>query len=260
MAGEPIVARTAWSKGGTTYVTIRWNGAVRTRVARPDGNGGWTVSLPGLGDIAVILPATIGTEPTEGRLAARTTMGERLAAAETGSRPGRRIIAPQPDNKSAEPHMVTFSPPPASASSVRRNETEAQLEADLERRRSAARAEWQRLEEERRSLERERQELEEQRRLLAASANSVSAPPPVVSDEDLPAWLRDIPAPDRYVFRHLAGHGSINETEATQMLGGARQFRRFSLQLEAHLGRVPFKVRIEMSGDIKCYVRERGDE
>jgi hypothetical protein len=345
MAGEPIVARTAWSKGGTTYVTIRWNGAVRTRVARPDGRGGWLVTLPGFGDTAVILPTTVGTEPTEGRLAGRSTMGARLAAAEDGPRPVRRNStwqdlppasaapqaprdrtvfsqalktirarpdgatldeikesfreidlyhhdpltllrwqhdnrgwgfkmnpstgrvtlwtwgdAPQAQGKVAEPHIVTFSPPPVSAPIAQRNETQAHLEAEIERRRSEAQAEWQRIEEERRRLERERQELEEQRRLLAAASKPVPAPPPPPPDEDLPGWLRDLPVPDRYVFQHLADHGSINETEATQMLGGARQFRRFSVQLEAHLVRVPFKVRVEMSGDIKCYVRERGTE
>lgn len=341
MAGEPIVARTAWSKGGTTYVTIRWNGAVRTRVAISDGRGGWTITLPGLGDIAVILPATIGAEPSEGRLAGRTTMGARLAASDQQPRPVRQAstwqdlpptrAAPQaprertvfsqalktirarPDgatldeikesfreidlyhhdpltllrwqhdnrgwgfkmdpstgrvtlwsgdgvqHKSAEPLVVTFSPPPSPAAGARRNDS-PHLEAEVERRRLEAQIEWQHIQEERRRLERERNELEEQRRLFAASSMPVPALRPPIPDQDLPVWLRDLPTPDRYVFQHLADHGSINETEATRMLGGARQFRRFSLQLEEHLSRVPFSVRIEMSGDIKCYVRERGPE
>lgn len=324
MAGEPIVARTAWSKGGTTYVTIRWNGAIRTRVARRDGTGVWTITLPGLGDTAVVLPATIDSEPTEGRLARGATMAARLFSPPPSSAP---VSLPPPlmplppstqrddtharlkDDDDADewsevktlannddddewsevkplehdddewsevksPPAAGPLPPPLPVPRTRREETQAPVADDgdhdewvevqsrtlsrpeLERHR--AQAEWQRIEEERRRLERDRKELEEQRRLLAAA--SKPAPPPPKPDQDLPAWLRALPDPDRYVFQHLVDHGSINETEATKMLGGARQFRRFSVQLEEHLARVPFKVRIEMSGDIKCYVREGGTE
>jgi hypothetical protein len=346
MAGEPIVARTAWLKGGTTYVTIRWNGAVRTRVARPDGSGGWMIALPGLGDTKVILPATVGTEPTEGRLARGATMVDRLAAGNGEAPPARRshswqdlpptsavpqdprdrtvfsqalktirartdgatldeikesfreidlyhhdpltLLRWQHDNRGwgfrmnpatgrvtiwpfdgaplsqderDAPHNVTFAPAPASAPSAQRNERQAPKEADIEQRRSQAQAEWRLIEEERRRLERERQDLDEERRLLAAASNTVSVQPPRSTNDDLPAWLTDLPTPDRYVFQHIAKHGSINETEATQLLGGARQFRRFSGRLEEHLARVPFKVRIDVSGGMKCYVRdERGTE
>lgn len=344
MPGEPIVARTAWMNGGTTYVTIRWNGAVRTRVAQPDGRGGWMITLPGVGDTAVILPETIGSEPTEGRLS-RATMGTRIAAAENGNARGRRTSAwqdlpptsatPQPprdrtvfsqalktmraradgatldeikesfreidlyhhdphtllrwqhDNrgwgfrmdpttrritiwsvadapsrheKLDDPNLVTFVPLPAR--SAARVETQAVDAGDIEMHRSDAQAEWRRIDEERRRLERERQELEEQRRLFAIASRPVdSTPQSQVVDENLPAWLAQLPVPDRYVFKHIADHGSINETEATKLLGGARQFRRFSGKLEEHLARVPFKVRVDVSGGMKCYVRdERGSE
>lgn len=345
MAAEPIVARTAWMSGGTTYVTIRWNGAVRTRVANADGRGGWTITLPGVGDTAVILPATIDTEPTEGRLARGATMGARLATTDNEPRPARRtsvwhdlpptsatpqsprdrtvfsqalktiraradgatldeikesfreidlyhhdpltLLRWQHDNRgwgfkmnaatrritiwngdpaaeqreAVDANIVTFAPPPAS-SSAQHKEQQAPLVEDVEPRRSEAQAEWRRIEEERQRLERDRREFEEQRRLLATASNSVTLPAATIpAEKDLPSWLRDLPAPDRFVFQHLAEHGSINETEATRLLGGARQFRRFSGQLEEHLSRVPFRVRIDASGGIKCYVREeRGSE
>lgn len=427
MAGEPIVARTAWSKDGTTYVTIRWNGAVRTRVASPDARGGWTITLPGIGDTAVILPATIGVEPTEGRLARSATMGARLAAGENGARAGRRssqwedlpptsaspqaprdrtvfsqalktiraradgatldeikesfreidlyhhdpltLLRWQHDNRGwgfrmnpatrritlwtfdgvpdehdefDEPHNVSFEPvtvatrasrtaqdhvardefdephnmnasPTTVAFRTSRTGAQSPHAAAIERGRSEAHAESQRAEEERRrmlrehhanDLERERQEIAEQyrqleqerqrvreierqnvearsewqriqaereqlelaRRQLEADRAALLSPAdtglstPVACELDIAAWLLEIPDPDRSVFRHLADHGSINEVEATQMLGGARQFRRFSVKIEEQLARVPFKVRIEMSGDMKCYVRERGSE
>jgi pSer/pThr/pTyr-binding forkhead associated (FHA) protein len=85
--------------------------------------------------------------------------------------------------------------------------------------------------------------------------------PPTLSAvvEDLEAskltWLTAIPLPDRSVFRHLALHGSINEEEAVRLLGSPRQFRRFSGQFEVLVLHCPFKVRIETSGGLKCYVR-----
>ncbi len=411
MASEPIFARTAWTKGGTTYVTFRWGGAVRTRVARPDGAGGWTITLPGRGDTTVVLPASIGTEPTEGRLAQGATLATRVTANESGARPARRSSTwqdlppssatpqaprdrtvfsqalktiraradgatlgeikesfreidlyhhdpltllrwqhdnrgwgfkmnpgtgritlwsldsvPHPQHTFDERHMVNFSPP-ASAPSAPRNETHAHLAAEIERRRSEAQAESLRIDEERRRWERERQVFEEQRRTPTPARDAAPEPNahaidlerqrrdlaeqyrqleqerqrvreierrnvdaqaewqriqaerehleharrqleaeraallspadtelsiPVAVELDAPDWLLEIPDPDRNVFRHLADHGSINESEATRMLGGARQFRRFSVQFEQYLGRVPFKVRIEMSGAIKC--------
>jgi hypothetical protein len=79
------------------------------------------------------------------------------------------------------------------------------------------------------------------------------------SQNALPEWLLTIPEPARHVFRHIAEHGVVNEAEATRLLGGARYFRQFSLEFDTY--RCPFRVRIDMSAGIKCYVRdERGTE
>lgn len=63
----------------------------------------------------------------------------------------------------------------------------------------------------------------------------------------------------RRVFTHLAEHGSITEAEVTTFLGSPRAFRRFSLDFDDHLKKVPFKVRIEGAADGKRYVKE-GDK
>lgn len=125
-----------------------------------------------------------------------------------------------------------------------------------------------RLERERLQLEQERKRLEQVRRALDAAKLRLRLPSDgegtrdeadLASQEDLPEWLKKIPEPARRVFHHLADHGSINETEATRLLGGALYFRKFSREFETY--RCPFRVRIEMSGGIKCYVRdERGTE
>lgn len=60
----------------------------------------------------------------------------------------------------------------------------------------------------------------------------------------------------RKVFVHLEKHGSITEPEVTTMLGSPRAFRRFSLEFEAHVERLPFRVRIEAADGGKRYVRE----
>jgi hypothetical protein len=60
----------------------------------------------------------------------------------------------------------------------------------------------------------------------------------------------------RTVFIHLQQHGSITETELTQLLGGARKVRSFSLAFEEHLKKVPFSVRIEATASGKRYVKE----
>ena len=60
----------------------------------------------------------------------------------------------------------------------------------------------------------------------------------------------------RKVFVHLEKHGSITEPEVTAMLGSPRAFRRFSLEFEAHVQQLPFRVRIEPADGGKRYVRE----
>jgi hypothetical protein len=70
-----------------------------------------------------------------------------------------------------------------------------------------------------------------------------------------PTWLDKLPAGVREVFRHLADHGTINEEEATRLLGGPRQFRAFSRDLDTYRVQAPFGIRVEVSTGTKCYVR-----
>lgn len=87
-----------------------------------------------------------------------------------------------------------------------------------------------------------------------------SAPAPAVTPPTAPtgdAWLEEFPVgPVRDVLRHLALHGKIDEEDVTRMLGGARQHRAFSRELEAsYRARLPFTVRVETAGGRKSYVR-----
>ena len=63
----------------------------------------------------------------------------------------------------------------------------------------------------------------------------------------------------REVFLHLEKHGAITEPEVTKLLGSPRAFRRFSLEFEIHLPKLPFRVRIETAEGGKRYVKE-GDQ
>ena len=60
----------------------------------------------------------------------------------------------------------------------------------------------------------------------------------------------------RNVFLHLQQHGSITEAELNQMLGSARRVRRFALEFEEHLKKVPFSVKIETTSNGKRYVKQ----
>lgn len=70
-------------------------------------------------------------------------------------------------------------------------------------------------------------------------------------------WLSELPEGGvRRLFEHLAQHGSINEPEATDLLGGPRKFRRFSMTFEEYAAVAPFAVRIEFGAAGKRFVRE----
>jgi len=70
-------------------------------------------------------------------------------------------------------------------------------------------------------------------------------------------WLNDLPeGPVRRVFQHLSQHGAITETEVTNMLGGAREQRKFARSFEKYAASVPFIVRIDVGAGEKRYVRE----
>lgn len=69
-------------------------------------------------------------------------------------------------------------------------------------------------------------------------------------------WLDRLPVGVRQVFEHLAAHGVITEAEATGMLGGPRELRKFAREFETHRQVVPFRVHIDVVGGLKRYVRE----
>lgn len=60
----------------------------------------------------------------------------------------------------------------------------------------------------------------------------------------------------RAVFLHIEEHGAITEPEVTKLLGSPRAFRRFSLEFDGHVEKLPFRVRIETGEGGKRYVRE----
>ena len=60
----------------------------------------------------------------------------------------------------------------------------------------------------------------------------------------------------RRVFQHLAQHGTVTEAEVTEMLGSARESRKFSRQFEQHAASAPFTIRIDSVSGVKRYVRE----
>jgi hypothetical protein len=97
--------------------------------------------------------------------------------------------------------------------------------------------------------------------VIAALAPAVQTP--VAAPVQAPAlrveaeWLLDLPEGGvRRVFEHIHRFGGINEADATEMLGGGRQFRRFSQQFEQHAAKAPFAVRIDVSSGQKRYARE----
>ncbi len=88
-------------------------------------------------------------------------------------------------------------------------------------------------------------------------AGSVRAEPATPKAERSNAWLDALPEGGvRGLFAHLAAHGTATEPEVIQMLGGARQARRFSLEFERYAQLAPFRVRIESSAGVKRYIRE----
>jgi len=83
-------------------------------------------------------------------------------------------------------------------------------------------------------------------------------PPTPVQGGDLELSWADGLADEgaRRVFLHIDKHGAITEVEAVGFLGSQRAFRRFSLEFDGYLKKVPFKVRVEPAADGKRYVKE----
>jgi len=85
-----------------------------------------------------------------------------------------------------------------------------------------------------------------------SAAAGKSVPPPTVE-----GWAAAILDENvRKVFVQIEKHGVVTETEVTHLLGSPRAFRRFSLEFEQHLPKLPFLVRIETADGGKRYVRE----
>src|SRR5690606_2518944 len=90
----------------------------------------------------------------------------------------------------------------------------------------------------------------------ATVSKAERTPAPQVATVVADAWLLELPEGGvREVFRHLAVHGSVNEAEATRMLGGGRQFRNFSRRFEEYARRAPFSAHVKTVSGTKCYVR-----
>ncbi len=80
-----------------------------------------------------------------------------------------------------------------------------------------------------------------------------------IDESDNQSWLEGFTEVGvREVFKHIDRFGAINESDATEMLGGPRKFRRFSLKFEQYAELAPFAVRIDTSSSQKRYVREGG--
>jgi len=60
----------------------------------------------------------------------------------------------------------------------------------------------------------------------------------------------------RSVFEHIERYGTINETEMTHILGNPRKVRTFAREFDELVKRVKFRVRIDTTGTMKCYVKE----
>jgi hypothetical protein len=70
-------------------------------------------------------------------------------------------------------------------------------------------------------------------------------------------WSSNLPEGGvRRLFEHLAAHGAVTEDEATAMLGGPRELRRFAIRFEEFAAKLPFEVRIDVIGGVKRYVRQ----
>ncbi len=98
-------------------------------------------------------------------------------------------------------------------------------------------------------------------RVATAPGAKRSEPPPLpVAASDHGAWADAITDEGmRKVFLHIEKHRSITEVEVTHLVGSPRAFRKFSLEYELYLSKLPFGVRTEVGEGGKRYVRE-GDK
>lgn len=92
---------------------------------------------------------------------------------------------------------------------------------------------------------------------FAVAGSGLAADPPGGGPGQDGDWHHGLGDPTiAQVFLHLQHHGSMTELELTQLLGSARQVRRFALNFESYLQKVPFLVRVETTSSGKRYVKE----
>lgn len=87
------------------------------------------------------------------------------------------------------------------------------------------------------------------------SSKAPSTPPPAAPS----TWADSIADEGiRKVFLHIEKHGVIVEPEVAALLGSRSTMRRFTLEFDVLLAKLPFKVRIEPGEGGKRYVKEEG--
>lgn len=90
-----------------------------------------------------------------------------------------------------------------------------------------------------------------------ATQQEKPAKPRVELAGPIPEWLLKFPEGGiQDLFAHLATHGVLTESEATNLLGGHRELRRFARQFDDLKPNAPFRVRIETVAGVKRFVRE----
>ena len=88
-----------------------------------------------------------------------------------------------------------------------------------------------------------------------AEARRRSEPPPA---ETTSSWKDQIEDPDfRRAFEHIAEHGQLSEQELSTMIT-ARKARAFTRHYDAMIAKLPFRVRIEVAGGQKVYLKDGG--
>jgi len=92
---------------------------------------------------------------------------------------------------------------------------------------------------------------------VSYSAETSSKPARLEPVEITEAWLEDLPeGAIRRVFQHLSVHGTVTESEVSEMLGSPREQRRFARSFENYAASAPFTTRIDVVSGVKRYVRE----
>jgi hypothetical protein len=91
-----------------------------------------------------------------------------------------------------------------------------------------------------------------------AAGTKRSEPPAASSSSETVSWRDHIADADfRRVFDHIAEHGSLSEADLIAMIT-ARKARAFTREWDGMIGKLPFRVRIEVTGGQKIYLKDGG--